>query len=76
MRLQEKFLKALIFFVKKGLSQCPYSDQGMAMELAWPSIAFLLSPCWRFSVHSLHVCAVLTTHALCFHGVRTALTAC
>ena len=68
--------KTLIFFVKKGLSRRPDSDQGVATELAWRSIAFLRSSCWRFSALSRRFHCAFTMHALHFHGVRTALTTC
>ena len=65
--------------MKKGLSRRPDSDQGVDKELAWRSIAFLRRSCWRFTALSRRFhCAftALTMHALRFHGVRTALTAC
>ena len=66
-------------FLEKGLSLRPGSDQGVATELAWRSIAFLRSSYWRLSALSRRFhCAftALTMHALRFHGVCTALTAC
>ena len=66
-------------FREKCLSRRPDSNQGVATELAWRSIAFLRSSCWRFSALSRRfLCAftALKIHALHFHGVCTALTAC
>ena len=46
--------KTLIFCLKKGMSRHPNSDQGIAMEFAWRSIAFLQSSCYQFSALSYH----------------------
>ena len=51
----------MIFFVKICLSRRPYSDQGVATELSWRSIAFLRCSWWRFSALSR-----------CFHCAFTA----
>ena len=56
--------KALIVFIKKGLSRGPYSDHGIATELGWHSIRFLRSSCWQFS-------ALLP----CFHGAHNSCSA-
>ena len=65
----------LIFFMKNGLSQRPYSDQGVAMELLWCSYAFLWHSCWSFSVLSRHfhdahnACISLSPHSHCADSV-------
>ena len=63
----------MIFLVKKGLSRRLNSDHGVAMELAWHSIAFLQSSCCD-SLHSQDTFTALTMHALPFHRICTALT--
>ena len=55
------------YYVKKGLSQRPKSDQDVATELAWRSITFLRSSCWQFSA--------LARLSLHFHGTHNACTA-
>ena len=50
----------MIFFVKKCLLRRPYSDQGVATELSWRSIAFLRCSWWRFSAFSRCVQCALT----------------
>ena len=71
--------KIMIFFVKNCLSRRPYSDQGVATELSWRSIAFLRCSWWRFFALSrcFHcVSTALTAPAPRFHGVATVLTPC
>ena len=66
----------MIFFVKNCLSRRSYSDQSVATELSWHSIAFLWCSWWRFSaLYRCFHCAstALTAHALHFHSVATAL---
>ena len=63
-------------FREKCLLRRPYSDQGVATELSWRSIAFLRCSWWRFSALSrcFHCASTaLTAHAPRFHGVATAL---
>ena len=57
------------FFVMKGLSQRPNSNQGIATDLTWCSIAFLWSSCWWFSVLSWSFC-------LSRHSQLIGLTVC
>ena len=59
-------------FCKKGLSWRPNSNQGLATELAWRFIAFLVGD--TLGYHNNF--KALTMHALCFHGVHNLLTAC
>ena len=61
--------------MKNGLSLCPYSNQGIATELAWRSITFLRSSCLHFSelsrrFHSAHIaCTVLSRPLHCADSV-------
>ena len=64
--------KTLIFFVKKGLSQGPNSNQGVVTELALRSYGVLVG----FSLHSHDAFTALTMHAMHFQGVCTALASC
>ena len=71
--------KTLIFLMKKGpvtaSLQRPYSDHGISSELAWRSIAYLRSSCWRFSAllrrfHGVHnACTALSWRSHCADGV-------
>ena len=62
-------------FLEKGLSLRPGSDQGVATELAWRSIAFLRSSYWRLSALSrrfhcaLNACTALSRRLHCADGV-------
>ena len=73
-------------FLEKGLSRCPNSDQGVATELTWRSIAFLRSSCGD-SMRSHDAFSALSRRSQCmhcafmafamrFHDVCTALTVC
>ena len=58
-----------IFFREKGLSWCPNSDEGIAMELTWCSIP----EATEFLLAILYACTALKMRALRFHWIRTAL---
>ena len=59
-------------FLEKGPVTC-YSDQCVATELLWRSIAFLRILC-ALTTLSLRAFMALTLHVLRFRGVRTALS--
>ena len=59
-------------FLEKGPVTC-YSDQCVATELLWRSIAFIRILC-ALTTLSLRAFMALTLHVLRFHGVRTALS--
>ena len=65
--------------MKKGLSGRPDSHHSIATELAWHSIPFLGSSCWRFSVHSQrfhgahNACIVLSRRSHCADISKNAL---
>ena len=74
--IARKFVK---YFSWKGASHgvlTSYSDHGFATELAWRSISFLPSSCWRLSVLSWGFQAThkVTMHALSFHSLCSTLT--
>ena len=62
-----------MFFLKQRLSRRPHSDQGIATELLWLSIAFIRSSVGD-SMRSYDAFTALKLRALCCHGVRTALS--
>ena len=64
--------KPWYFCVKKGLSWRSYSYHGVATEFQWRSYGVLVGD----SLRSHDTFTALTMHALCFHGIHTALTMC
>ena len=61
-----------MFSEKEVSLQCPYSDHGVATELTWHSIPFLVGA----SLCSCDAFMMLTMSALGFLSVCTVLTAC